>query len=353
MPEHKIRRGILLSLLVVGIVALLIGSFIEYSATNEFGKSWLFQNKTWVSLLKEIGFAALIAFAVTITIEQYTRRIDRERHEKEKADIKKSVFDAVFGIQSPKHVIDAAFREILSTEFVRSNHRSLYKMKISEFEVEGGTKIKGVLLTTFDDYELENVSHNPADMEIKIEIEKPSLRGVRPPKDLQKLVVDGVEIGPDEIRAADLEWKDSNVFKRYEYKVKNVAPGGKVFVQMQVALVRGLDDTEVWYSLVPSDGLTLQVQLPPEIRSFGAFGIHRSDLQCTQNDLDEGYIEWRINSTTLPYQGIAFWWRHSDTFSMGDGLDAEADTDVRSGGDFVAAKPHGSETGVREGNKDT
>ena len=308
-------RAILSLLLIVGLGMLLLGSVLEQTWVQaEPPTSWFVSKKTWVPLSKEIGFAALIALLLSYTIEQYTRRVHEEERQEEKAELKRNVFEAVYGILAPEHVVDRIVKSTLGQKFWRTNYRVYFELHLHDFSREDGVLVKGVRLRSHHSYTIKNISHEPEDYELRIEVEKPDLRGVRESIEVEQIIINGKEIDKK-----SLVEQERDVIKQYSYKWK-VNRGEIATINFCVTVGRGLDDTELWWSFIPSDGMTLQVKLPPEITEFGAFPIHETDLVKSQSSAT-GYHEWELRDVVLPYQGIALWWRYSEQITTDGGAE--------------------------------
>ena len=101
---------------------------------------------------------------------------------------------------------------------------------------------------------------------------------------------------------------------------------GSIDVFSEFTTLKSLDDYEIWQSMYPSDCMTIDLRLPPNIASWGAFEMHRTDLIVRGRETRTPQL--RLNKAVLPSQGITFWWRSgapARTPVVGDEASAYAD----------------------------
>lgn len=112
-------------LLAAGIVFVAGSVFVRQ--ISEYGQGriqfrfvdWLSDLKTVEGILREIGFALLIAFLVTIAVEMYLRNLQVRERKIEDQNLKRDVLAAIFGITEPRQVVDKVLRLILQEKFYR------------------------------------------------------------------------------------------------------------------------------------------------------------------------------------------------------------------------------------------
>jgi hypothetical protein len=127
---------------------------------------------------------------------------------------------------------------------------------------------------------------------------------------LREMMIDETRIDGD-----DVESSETDDFRSFVRTIRDIPPGGRVRVSASWTYIKSVDDSEVWRSRWPSDGMTLCVQFPPEAKVTGAHALHRQEL--TKRGPGAGhYYEWTITDAVLPHQGMVFYWRCSDPPSV-------------------------------------
>lgn len=310
-------------LLTVAIIFLLLASAVEYYGEGERANSWLLTGSTYIGFFRELGFAFFIAFVILLTVERYNAEVQKKEADEERERLKRDVFEAVFGVSLPRNVRDAVQNEILSKKFYRTNSRSTYEIIPKVFDLENGGEINGVLLKVHSSFSITNVSRNKEIFPFEIFVEKPQLKNLKNYKrdvDIDSVTIGGEKLCREEIDAADKDAPD-DLSKRLIKKIE-ISPGEMVTIDFSFSTIRGHDDSELWITLWPNNGMRFEVNLPPELGSYGVFPIHESRLIQTHNSPETGFHAWELRDTVLPNQGIMFWWR------LTDGPDMESDEET-------------------------
>lgn len=301
------------ALISFAVIALLIASVIEYYAGHLNLESWFYSTHTWSSFVRELGFAAFIAFVIMVTVEEINKKRQMADFRAERKALKRDVFAAVFGVGLPENVRHAVTRNVLGQRFYRTDSTCDYEILPREFETANGGKKKGVLLKVYTSFTVKNVSHELADYDYAVFVEKPQLSGLKEPLrevNIDSLIIDGVALSKAEIDEADAKAPDDSA-KRLARKI-TLRSGQQVKINSSFTAVRGFDDSELWITMLPNDGMKMSARFPVGVKSFGAVALNSTPLAVTQNSPATGYFAWELRNTALPYQGIMLWWRLTD-----------------------------------------
>lgn len=112
--------------------------------------SGFFSLKTASSLTKEIGFALLIAWAISAFIERQSRERDEQNAEATRERIARDVVHAVFGLQHDATFVRTVIEKSLHSKVVRKRFQATYTLEplnAAEEEQLGVTPSRFVKLT--------------------------------------------------------------------------------------------------------------------------------------------------------------------------------------------------------------
>jgi hypothetical protein len=307
-------------LFCVALVILFIINGIEYTQKYE---STVFSLKSLITILKEVAFALIIAWAVSISIERISKsEITREITEnvrtikteaaKQSAAIQDSVFRAMLKRNLPDRLVEE-IKYVFENRFLRHNNTLTYlfsEAMLSEF----GNVAKDfrVLRMKYNNsYTVENVSHDTEDYPVEILLEKPPFIRIddyfKAGSKNFSLKIDGKDVPAEALKMADDLAPDDPNFKRFRYIISNVKPGNRHRVDVAIESFKQMADTEVFRTLAPTDGLTLVVKLPTGF-VCQADALHRVDLEPISKLSTDGLFQWKLDAALIPNQGIMFWW---------------------------------------------
>ncbi len=305
--------------LIAGLALIILAVFFEQLAAG--GAGILVNPETYIALCKEIGFALIIGFVVAIGIEASARREFNATVDEQINAIKQEVFRATFRRSIPPGVILEVEELVLKADFVRHAHRLVYHLSVhdaSDLDPKDRS-LPNMRVVVFDvdmSYEVENVSLIEREYVASVDIEKSPFQPLKRFTALQSMRIDDRKLEGSEFAALVAGAIDTDDSMRYEKRVK-IPAKDKLKVRGRWRTIKYIDDSEIWSSVLPSDGMTLCVQFPQEAKEMSARPLHREPLETTGMGAGK-YCEWAIRKAVLPHQGIVFWWRCSDPPAIGD-----------------------------------
>jgi hypothetical protein len=294
----------------VGVLLILAAVILENVSGTAPSESVWHKSFTWVSLLNELGFAFVISLIIIFGIEQGSRDEFNSTINARMDDIQNSVFQSTFKRNIPKELIDEVENLVLRADFIRSNHRSTYRMRrLTPEEVNNNDGVPRVLIADITTvYNVRNVSGIRKDFTVRLELEKSPVLEYENFVKIEDVSVNGVSLTDVERNTGDDIAPDTTYFKNFEHVIKNLDAGSEASVFLRYTSVKNLNDMEMWRSLLPSDGMTMSVQLPQGTGAFGIHAWHRADLIRNIHDDHNAYYEYTLDQAVLPHQGIVFWW---------------------------------------------
>ena len=242
---------VLLSVIVDLAVALQNSHLNRDEIIQEIASLHFFSLETLGGLLREIGFAAAIAWAISITIEKLARERDSERTDQSRKLIAQDVFKAVIGSFVPENIRDIAFDTILLAPITRSMMR--FDIEIRQLpEQYVALKEKFVRMTYRATFDVTNESPTPTKFNVDLFVDK------CPVSELDKehaimtvaigeekaLTAEQIKEGYDFIPDTDGEF-------RYQWP-RSIPGGGKLRVVVRWSSVKGIYDSAIWSTLLPT-----------------------------------------------------------------------------------------------------
>lgn len=285
--------------------------------TSKDNTHFLFKPETWVALFKEFTFAIFIALAISVGIEETSRKEFNSEISQRMRDIQKNVFLSTYGRRVDKKVLARMEKLVLEADFMRRGHIAEYSISVIDpqkdfdppLQLEDTSSVSFVSMHVETSYEVKNISDALQDFEVKLKVEKPPYDRLKDYAQISNVVVAGKKFTPEEIAQQTQSTKDELIFT---HTVKDIRPGDSIDVFTNSRMLKDDDDVEIWRSIYPSDGMTLVVRFPAEVNHSGALPLHDKPLHLHANDGPNGRKVWKMKHGVLPHQGIVFWWRCSN-----------------------------------------
>lgn len=331
-PEAFKVRWFLLS---AGVIFVALAAILEHpsvdkitpeviSATSSVVFSW----KAVIGLLKEIGFALIIAWAVSYGIERSAKKREHEAHEHARKQMASDVVHAVFGLLHSPAYVRTVVETTLQCRIVRLAYKVNYLIEpLTEKETANLRVTPGrfVKLTQVSSYTFRNVSASPIKHPVRYALP------VRAGAKLYEFAgITKIRIGDKEIVGADttkaiVSGKDE-LFKAYSWD-RTIEPGGELPVVVEAVSLKELSDNEVWGSYHATyEGMVMTVRSAvPEIARFGIRNLTATPTTKVYETLGQN-AEWKIDGPILPNDSVVFWWRSAED----DGAPSTLGLDPRS-----------------------
>src|SRR5690606_22267239 len=191
------------ALLAGGIIFVAVAAVLEHPAIDQHTpatvatyKSVVFTWKALIGLLKEIGFALIIAWAVSYGIERTAKKREHEAHEHARKQMASDVVHAVFGLLHSPTYVRRVVETTLQCQVVRVHYNVDYAIEPLSSREAADLRVaqnRFVKLTQISSYAFRNVSGVPIKHTIRYAL---PVRGQR----LQQLAgISRIKIGKQEI----------------------------------------------------------------------------------------------------------------------------------------------------------
>lgn len=268
-----------------------------------------------IGLLKEVGFAFLIAWGVAITIERKAHERDLKNAASERSRIAENVVQAVYGLQHDRRYVRTVIERSLQPPVVRERYK--VKMTIDALSPEELDKIgvsdpkRFVKLHQLSRYRFLNVSHQEVSHVMGYGLPVRSKKELRDFARVLQVKLDGVSLTQAEIDEA-LQPDDGDPSKNYKWERK-IAPQGHIDVLVESMSVKEFSDNEVWRNYHPTiRGMELEakINIPDMVKGLRALtSSPASELWNVDMTHD---TSWTIEGPILPNESVVFWWRSKE-----------------------------------------
>jgi hypothetical protein len=290
------------ALVALGLFFLLLSKGIEGSEQIVF----IWSRNAWADVVRELGFALLIAAAISLTVEVAAKREYRRDVRRYTEEIKRDVFGAVFGTRQPREIVDDVMELMLQPTFIRRDHS--VRLEFDRLVAGSGTTIPYIVIRFRRSYTAKNTTGRQQRLSVRFQVVEPPFEG-RPADTVDAVHVNGRSLAAkwtSEVKRGD---RESTVLQSsYEHE-ELVEAHGEVSVVVHSTLYRDWDDNELTWSSASSEGLTFSLKLLREIKRFGVVAIHQKEAKLLSKNEGTHEYEYCIPGPVLPYQGMYLWWR--------------------------------------------
>jgi hypothetical protein len=262
-----------------------------------------FSLSTLSEFVKEIGFAAGIAFFLILTVERETRDEFTKQIQDDLQQIKENVFSGTFRRNFPADLLAEVEQTVFTKDFIRLEHDLHYDLRMENVQLSSGGAASVVRCHMSATSVSKNISAHPRDMQVPITV------GKQPFEELNKRMLvelSSLEINGTRVAIPTPELHEDKYVKTSRYVIRNVPSGGKVKFTTSSIHYKLKNDYEVWRTATPILSFKLNINFPSEAHQFTAESIHRLELDeritgpCSRS--------YDLAAPLLCDQGIQFFW---------------------------------------------
>lgn len=288
-PSSQLFIGI--TLLLLGIVLHLWDHHHQVHPSMEY----------LYTFLRELGFAFIIAWALTMGIE----RTSRDRHNKHFQNqldiIKRNVFEAVYCTRQDPSVVQMLETEILGHPFFRTQYEVEFVMDY--IDMSGERVLRADIKVR---YRMNNVTNKDQDAIFRAVIEKPYSKALADEAVMKSLTIDGKQLSAAEIKQSNDALADTPDFRRYSRPFL-VKANSYSDVVAEYTVIKYCRDNMVWQVFDPCDSFKLTVFHPIDLIIYGDV-IHSFPGEKSGGGLNDKIFNLRISRPLFPNNGVQFWW---------------------------------------------
>ena len=269
--------------------------------------------------LRELGFAAFIAWLIAITIERVARNreassFERYRHEiattaeQSRRDIAVDVFKAAIGSFAPAVVRDIALQTILLSLTSRANMTLSFKLMPLQDSYPADLRNHYIRFEQAFTYDVRNESSSMINHTIDVFRPKCPIDALRDEHRLCSVVISARELDDSEIKLGAAAIPDTDGETRYRW-LRQLAGGETLRVSVRHVMIKEISDNEVWTSLISTVGLSLDINIEVFNLHWGVDPLFHGEIKPVGRMAESGLTSFVIRDALLPYQGFIFWWR--------------------------------------------
>jgi hypothetical protein len=297
----KVGHGWLALLLVVGVVLLAIPHIELFLDKVTFTKGLL-------SFLGDLGASFIIGVVLVYTLELFTRKRQLEENQKFIEDVNKNVLASVY----KRIVPESAFKEVedtlLNARVERTNYEISLVLKDFTTEMVGDLEDVNIdehyLVHMHSSYTIKNLSGFKREHRVLFGVEVPVEQALEKFVKIDSFSIEGKEY--IETNDADVPGK-ANLEKS---KIVTLEPHSSLSVKMKGTTVKRKIDSEVWASIVPSDGIIVRIEAPKKIQ-LNCRANHSKEIVFCEGHDEKREKVWKLEHGILPYQSVVVWWNGS------------------------------------------
>lgn len=276
-------------------------------------------------VLKESGFAVLVAFFLNLSVEWVNRRrhADQEAHliaaidakheartnslverlnnkyDETSKNLLRNVFQTVYERYIESSVFEQIDKHVLRKDVMRKHYR--LAMEISRIPAEPEL----VALKLYISYDIVNLTDRPVEnvlLGALIDVD---------PKHMEKCQFARASIGNKEYGAEELEGYKTVVADGTQWLLQvrgEIAPQQHLHVELEYCKVGPAEYSEAICTTVQMDGLELEVVNIDESLIVDTASLHPEDVIKTSQRGERYKTAWKIPHAILPGQGAIIFW---------------------------------------------
>jgi hypothetical protein len=266
-------------------------------------------------LLREIGFALLIAVMIWLIFEYFSREESEVAWNRRINTITENVFFGVLGRNLPKEATREAHSLLLDQTFVRSGFHVNYVLTDDNYDI--GTETRPYIkLNATARYVMKNIGNSKATLPVKIGLPNPILNELKSKCAVNRIIVKRNGNSEDfNLTTSEEEFRKSlennSLFSvPFNGPQLDLSPDETVEIVFDYTMAKEEEDTEIGQTLYPTDSLSITVvDRNPKKRVVRARSIHPTELEDDTSAQAEGTYNFRLNRYVLPHQGFVIWWK--------------------------------------------
>ncbi|MGD2116936.1 MAG: hypothetical protein PVG66_01135 [Chromatiales bacterium] len=328
---EEIKDSRILVLLLVGIICLFVGNVWDSSYTSrkneklihlyekvkdgdakpidfiQYNQGMFKQEKTWINLLKEIGFASLIALVLIVANEITSHNRHMASALRIQRIISNNVFKGIFGINTPESIVDEAITTVFRAPILRRDVEIQIHCQNLPSELDEYVG-RHMLVEIYMTYEIENTSVSTLSDYIPLTYDSYEEEILDNLCGIEYAVIGDKEYSTlEEIRKCLLDMDQNDCLERKHLFPYRLDPNSKLHVAFRYKVIKEVGDSELWTNVYPTLGARISIEMPQDdkIYEYGVRARHRENIEPMKGTTNT----WHLTSPLLPFQAVSIWWR--------------------------------------------
>lgn len=290
MNQHNPLRANRTTFILVMVLIFFVGLLIAIEASAIFGSG-----TTASKIFHEIGHAGMVAAVLGLTVDAYSKNRHEIWADEVTRKINTDVIGAIYGQQFP-----APIREEVRKNFLEQKiHREDLSVTYAFAPLEGSAD--RLLLTEQSSFKFVNSSDHDVTLPLRAYVECPIEEKLRLECKILSTSIDGVPLLPAELMGT---FSDDGMELTWQKQIVVPAHGSRE-ISSSCQTIKYVRDVEIWSTLYPSDGITLNVSLDVRLNVF-AKCVNSGTLK---QEVDQKHFKrWKLDNGMFPGQSLTFWW---------------------------------------------
>ncbi|MEH8015653.1 hypothetical protein MN202_00275 [Rheinheimera muenzenbergensis] len=263
-------------------------------------------------IARELGVTAVVASIVGFTIEKFLKKRQFEASEQFREQLGKNVLSAVFKRFIPDTLYEEIKDSVLESTILKKDSVMTYEISFPQDvdlnDVKADLRKELVKVKITSEHVISNQGYTKRKFKVRYGVSC----------DLDKILADRVKIDYGQIGEIPMSDKELSDFTKkldgnsgvgFEKEIE-LGPQDEIKVLFRSHTFRRKNDSEIWTTTTPADGMKLKIIAPQSIEIYGR-GLHTKPVKkeiCIHN---ENAFTFNINAGVYPHQGFAFWWREN------------------------------------------
>lgn len=265
---------------------------------------------TWSTISdfsKEMGYALIISYFITVGIEKISREEHNKRVDSHMQSIKKNVFESIFYRNHDERIINMINESILNQPFYKTKYGIDIKIRYLNNKdfYDTPSQTDPVLVSVTLEMTVKNTSPKDGIYQIKAFVEKPYFHEYEKYVKIKNIEVDGISIGDQALIEADKAYEDTDDFVKYK-KNTEIPKNGFKNIKIEYEFVKFARDEIAWRTVDPCGNMSVYVDCPPGIHSYCTQMHSNDDIQPSRNA--SGTLTIKIREPLFPHNGVLIWW---------------------------------------------
>lgn len=205
-----------------------------------------------------------------------------------------------------RFIPEAAFIEVEKVLLQQKVERRNYRMEIALEPIPKTENINGIdlnsyfLLAMHSSYRLHNLTNEDLDTHVKFGIEIPNENKLKNLTKISSLTIDGNEM----VSANNIEATEHACIISVPVKIP---AHDCISATMEGVTVKRRVDSEIWASVIPSDGVVITLTAPEGV-DIQCKANHSQQLKLLPGSLRSNRKTYHLPFGIIPYQSIVAWW---------------------------------------------
>lgn len=269
----------------------------------------VFSAESGIKFLSELGFALIIAFIVSVSIEAKAHADFIKLFREKSQALNQDVFKAIYEISHDPAYVKVAIERVFQAKLARSDYEVSYRLDPYPVPPDyvGSVDFSRFLLVTVQiRYTVRNLTN--ADNTFDLKYGLPLRSGVfRKMARLSSLKV-GQEPPVTGEALTQLLIGDDEIERTYNKRI-TLTGYEERDIAIDATMVKELSDTEIFSFLHPTMGLKLALTVNLPGLSWGMRPRTASAVKPSIPAEDGRSQVWRIAGPILPHNSVSLWWR--------------------------------------------